>query len=717
MPFGFCNATATFQRCMMHIFSDLIEEKVEVFMDDFSVYGSSFSSCLSNLSQVLIRCDERSLVLNWEKCHFMVQEGIMLGHKVSEAGIEVYKSKVEVMVNLEAPNTVKGIRSFLGHAGFYRRFIKDFYKIARSLTRLLCKDVEFQFDGECEEAFKRIKEALISAPIVQAPYWTLPFEVMTDASDYTVGAVLGQKKDKKLHVIYYASRTLDSAQEKYATTENEMFALLFAFDKFKSYLVGSKVVVYTDLAALRYLMTKKDAKPRLLRWVLHLQEFDMEVKDKKGIENGAADHLSRLWVDSEIPLNDSLPEEKLMVIKSYWEIEQSKTIRERGLPWFFYIVNYLSCGVEPPELNAYQRKKNFKDVKRYHWDEPYLYVLNKDHLYRRCLVEEEVQPVLQECHGSAYGGHLRAFKTVAKVLQSGFWWSSMFKDAQSVVSSYVPCQTHGNISKRNEMPQNPFFEVEYILEAMDYVSKWVEAIACPTNDSKVVCKQFKSIIFPRFDIPKVVISAGGSHFINKTLEGLLRKHGVKHKNSLQDPIGTSPLNLLYGKSCHLPVELEYKALWAVKLLNSDIKTAKRRGFSSYMRSRWSGPFKVLQLRSYGALVLEGKDGKDDRNNSCLGPKEGGSEEGEQGYSKASEKPGRTSKTNKKVTKKSDGEPAAKREKNTELALVVVPDPKGKGNQVAIASDDENTESDAERELTLEPAPKGAQEAKKKDKKG
>ncbi|XP_024005930.1 uncharacterized protein LOC112082768 [Eutrema salsugineum] len=200
-PFGLCNAPATFQCCMMSIFSDLIEEKVEIFMDDFSVYVFSFSVCLSNVSQVLRRCEEHSLVLNWEKCHFMVQEGTVLGHKVSEAGIEVDRAKVEVMVNLQAPKSVKGIRSFLGHAGFYRRFIKDFSKIARPLTRLLCKDVEFVFDAECEEAFKKIKEALISAPTVQAPDWSLPFEVMTDASDYAVGAVLGQKKDKKLHVI------------------------------------------------------------------------------------------------------------------------------------------------------------------------------------------------------------------------------------------------------------------------------------------------------------------------------------------------------------------------------------------------------------------------------------------------------------------------------------------------------------------------------------
>ncbi|CAA7021716.1 unnamed protein product [Microthlaspi erraticum] len=280
MPFGLCNAPATFQRCMTSIFSDLIEEMVEVFMDDFSVYGASFSSCLSNLCRVLQRCEETNLVLNWEKCHFMVREGIVLGHKISEKGIELDRAKVDVMLQLPVPKTVKDIRSFLGHAGFYRRFIKDFSKIARPLTRLLCKETDFEFDEECHKSWTLLKDALVSAPIVQAPNWDHPFEIMCDASDYAVGAVLGQKIDKKLNVIYYASKTMDDAQCKYATTEKELLAIVFAFEKFRSYIVGSKVIVHTDHAALRHIFAKKDTKPRLLRWILLLQEFDRSCGQK-----------------------------------------------------------------------------------------------------------------------------------------------------------------------------------------------------------------------------------------------------------------------------------------------------------------------------------------------------------------------------------------------------------------------------------------------------
>ena len=160
--------------------------------------------------------------------------------------------------------------------------------MTRPLTNLLAKDTPFEFTDECLNAFHILKKALLLTPIIQPPDWTLPFEIMCDASDYAIGAVLGQTKDKKHHAIAYASKTLIGAQLNYATTEKELLAVVFAIDKFRSYLLGAKVIIYTDHATLKYLLTKKDAKPRLIRWILLLQEFDIEIKDKKGVEKTIA---------------------------------------------------------------------------------------------------------------------------------------------------------------------------------------------------------------------------------------------------------------------------------------------------------------------------------------------------------------------------------------------------------------------------------------------
>ncbi|CAM8905377.1 unnamed protein product [Rhodiola kirilowii] len=235
MSFGLCNAPGTFQRVVTSIFSDMIRTFIKVFMDDFTIYGDTFNACLNNLSTVLARCVSMNLVLNYEKCHFMVTHGVVLGHVVSQEVIEVDKAKVDLIMTLPYPSIVRVIKSFLGHAGFYRRFIKDFSKKALRLSNLLQKEVPFEFTKACKEAFDELKKALTSTPIIRTPDWEQPFKIICDASDFAVGAVLGQRIDKKVVIIYYASRTLDTAQINYSTTEKELLAVVFALEKFRSY--------------------------------------------------------------------------------------------------------------------------------------------------------------------------------------------------------------------------------------------------------------------------------------------------------------------------------------------------------------------------------------------------------------------------------------------------------------------------------------------------
>ena len=198
MPFGLCNAPATF--CIM-----------EVYIIDITVYGGSFEECLTNLEIVLHRCIEKNLVLNWEKCHFMVNQGIVLEHIISNKGIKVDKEKIEMISKLPSPTNVKTVRQFLGHVGFYRRFIMDFSKIAKPLYKLLKKYAKFIWGQDCQRSFEELKAYLTTAPIVRAPNWELPFEVMCDVSDLAIRAVLGHRKGGKPYVFYYASKTLNEA--------------------------------------------------------------------------------------------------------------------------------------------------------------------------------------------------------------------------------------------------------------------------------------------------------------------------------------------------------------------------------------------------------------------------------------------------------------------------------------------------------------------------
>ncbi|GKB82653.1 reverse transcriptase domain-containing protein [Tanacetum coccineum] len=442
MPFGLCNAPGTFQRCMMAIFHDMIEKMMEVFMDDFSVFGDSFSTCLSHLDKMLKRCEDTNLVLNWEKSHFMVKEGIVLGHKISKSGIEVDRAKVDVIAKLPHPTTVKGVRSFLGHAGFYRRFIQDFSKIARPMTHLLEKETPFFFSKECIESFNTLKRKLTEAPILIAPDWDLPFELMCDASDFAIGAVLGQRKNKHFQPIHYASKTMTEAQAHYTTTEKELLAVVYAFEKFRSYLVLSKSIVYTDHSAIKYLFAKKDAKPRLMRWILLLQEFDVVIRDKKGAENLAADHLSRL----ENPHQDKL-ENKEITETFPLETLGSVALRVDSTPWFADFANYHAGNFIVKGMSSQQKNKFFKDVKHYFWDDPFLFKICADQMIRRCVHGKEALDILEACHNGPTGGHHGANLTAKKVFDAGFFWPSIYKDAHELVKNCDVPTTRKNFTK------------------------------------------------------------------------------------------------------------------------------------------------------------------------------------------------------------------------------------------------------------------------------
>ncbi|GJY75896.1 reverse transcriptase domain-containing protein [Tanacetum coccineum] len=377
---------------MMAIFHDMIEETMEVFMDDFSVFGDSFSLCLSHLDKMLKRCEDTNLVLNGEKCHFMVKEGIVLGHKISKSGIEVDKAKVDVIAKLPHPIS-----------------------------------------------------KLTEAPILVAPDWDLPFEIMCDASDYAVGAVLGQRA-----------------------------------------------------------------------------------------ENLAADHLSRL----ENPYQSDL--EKKEITKTF-PLETLGMVTFRGdasTLWFADIVNYYAGNFIVKVMSSQQKKKFFKDVKHYFWDDPYLFRVCADQMIRRCVSVQEAVDILTACHNGPTRRHHGANYTTKKVFDAGFFWPTIYRDAHDLVTQCDACQRQGKISQHDEMPQNAI----------------------------QVCEIFE-VWGINFMGPFPTVGENHASWSDKLDDALWA-----FRTAFKTPIGCTPYKLVYGKACHLPIELEHKAYWALKHCNFDLKT-------------------------------------------------------------------------------------------------------------------------------------------------
>nr|GEZ72221.1 reverse transcriptase domain-containing protein [Tanacetum cinerariifolium] len=379
------------------------------------------------------------------------------------------------------------------------------------------------------------EKTMFTCPYGTFAYKRMPFGLCNAPGTFQRCAVLGQRHEKHFKPIHYASKTMNDTETNYTTIEKEMLAVVYAFEKFRSYLIMNKSIVHTDHSALKYLFAKKDAKARLLRWVLLLQEFDFKVLDTKGEENLVADHLSRL----ENPYKNVLDPKEINKKFPLETLSMVTFCGDSSAPWFADFTNYHAGNFIVKGMTSQQKNKFFKDVKHYFWDDPFLFKI--------FVHGKEALDILEACHNGPTGGHHGANLTAKKIFDAGFFWPTIYKDAHEFVKNCDSCQRQGKISQRDEMPQNSIqvceiFDVwgidfmgpfpslrgnKYILVAVDYLSKWVEAKSLPTNDARVVYKFLKSL-FARFGSPRAIISdrvelsqANGPNF-------KVNGHRVKH---------------------------------------------------------------------------------------------------------------------------------------------------------------------------------------------
>eukprot|EP00253_Pinus_taeda_P003794 PITA_03794 len=555
-------------------------------MDDFTPYRDDFDPELDTLEKVLQCCIVTRLCLSHEKCYMMVTEGLILGHYISAAGIQVDPAKIQILLLIPTPTTQTEVRSFLGFFGYYRRFIEHYSCIAAPLYALT-GNVDFLWTEKCECAFKDLKKLVSRDPVLQGPNWDFPFQISSNASDTAIGVVLGH------------------------------------------YITGYPVILYTDHSAIKYLANKSITNGRITRWLILLHEFDITTKDRPKKENHVADFLSRMPkpIDAAA-VEDQFPDEHLFAVAVQ-------------MPWYAYVANYLAVGKLPKYLTPNERKRIVQRSTRFSWIGGYLFHTGADMHIRRCVQEDEIFDILKAYHDGPCGGHFADCRTRHKVLQTGYYWPMIFKDAKKFVQACDSCQRAGCSGQSDEMPLKPQLVIEpfkrwaldfvgpinpssnqktYILVATKYVTKWVEAEALPraTEDSVI---QFLFHLFLHYGLSREIITDVGPQFVGNRIATTLNNYHVHHKittpyhpqangqvessNKIMETIltktvashrcnwaaglpealwayrttwrsttGYSPYQLVFGKQPIFPIEFEIQTLRTTQEVGLDLTKAQ-----------------------------------------------------------------------------------------------------------------------------------------------
>jgi hypothetical protein len=566
MPFGLCNAPATFQRLMDMVMCGLKWKKCLVYFDDILVFThGSFEQHLIDLAEVMDTLIAADLKAKATKCGFARREVGFLGHLVSTDGIKPDPAKVQVIKEWPPPTTLKNLRSFLGLASYYRRFVKQFATITAPLSALTQKDTPYVWSKQCDNAFNRIKRVLCNSPVVQCPDTSKLFILQTDASQFGIGAVLAQRDHNdpnNEHVIEYASRTLNKAQRNYSTIEKECLAIVWGVKQFRPYLFGAQFVIQSDHKPLQYLHRSKDLNGRLTRWALTLQEYTFTIEYKKGSSNDNADSLSRMMINmvlsdtpfaiqpvgatAEVKSQVELAEHDLQLTTAA-DIVSDITEQQHQCPQLKVIIDRLKTEPAAPTGVVL--------------DGETLYYIdsgagNRKVLKRKLAVPQSLRDeILRQMHDDPLSGHLALEKTYSRILDR-FWWPNMYSEVKEWCRTCPDCNAHKDAPGRRKhmkpptlsmpIPSAPFEFIAVdtmdklprtangntsIVVFMDYLTRWPEAYAIPDSKASTLAMVLVRHIICRHGAPTTLLSDRGPAFLGQLAQSVYKLMNIKKINT------------------------------------------------------------------------------------------------------------------------------------------------------------------------------------------
>ena len=541
MPFGLCNAPSTFQRLMERVLTGLARDVCIVYLDDILVMATTFEEHLFNLRCVFDRLRNAGLRLKPSKCYLARRKVEYLGYVISDRGVAADPKKIKAVQEFPTPTNLKQLRSFLGLASYYRRFICNFSKVANPLFALMKKDAVYEWTPQCQGIFEELKKLLTSSPILAFPDFSKGFLLATDASGVGLGAVLSQvQDDSSIRPIAYASRTLQKHESNYGVTELEALGVVWAVKHFRSYLYGHRCDVYTDHEALKSLLNTPQPSGRLARWGMALQELDIHIHYRPGKVNTNADALSH----GAIIQTDNLTVPWTVMGAVQADVQPAKEGEE--ITEISEVV-FLEDGVLP---NNDQRARELSLTQaQYEVIDNVLYHIEPDKTLRIVLPTVDQKVVFDEVHSGILGAHLREAKIHGQ-LSKHYWWPRMRADINTWCRECKTCAAH-NVGQGIKPPltpipvAGPFDRVgvdfikfpkskkgnQYAIVLVDYLTKWPEVYATKDQSSLTIAKLLVEHIVSRHGVPGELLSDRGKAFLSKLMYEVYKLLGIKKVNT------------------------------------------------------------------------------------------------------------------------------------------------------------------------------------------